>query len=150
MCFFWSPLFTRIAIHEKTKAQTCNRSSKYQIIPPFPPYPVLALFTVFWSMWLRWCEMTLSWQLSDYLLVSMFRRVCWVMLAGRLLFSRRREQLGWSVSLCWWEKGSLIMILGRVWVNHLTSPYSSFPLKHTCTHKHLSMYCFSFITYDIK
>lgn len=52
------------------------------------------------------------------------------MSAGHLLFGWRSERLGWCVSLCWCEKGSLIMIPGRLWVNHLLCrAYSSFNFK---------------------
>lgn len=86
--------------------------------------------------------MTQGWQLSDYLSsVSMVIRACRVMSDGHLLFGWKREQLGWSVSLCWCEKGLLIMIPGRVWVNHLlTGTYSGLHLKYahmkTQTHMH--------------
>ncbi len=86
--------------------------------------------------------MTPGWQSLDHLSsASMVIRAYWVMSDRHRLFGWRREQLGWSVSLCWCEKDLLIMILGRVWVNHLlTWAYSGLHFQNTptyiCTNTH--------------
>lgn len=72
---------------------------------------------------------------------------CWVMSTRCLpVWLEEREQLGWSVSLCWCEKGPLIMIPGRVLGKSLPhqGPFRPSSLKHM--HACLpSLFCTYFI-----